>query len=251
MANKHFTGILNPHESYYNGYRVTDFELSKDGTKARYEDNKGQHCTQLEWGHVLKDFKSFEEDFKKNYGKTKHGRWGIREANGKYEVLTGIYMSDDDFDDIVHIGSSETYQFSFRTEMAGSKADIVDGTKIYACYNSGSNIFLFTNINSAILFLEKKFTDDGFKDSSPEQDFKEKFDKWLEEHGYTCYDEIWKDYNGTTEQTEWAIDNNIDPGDFDTWQATERVLKHELSYSEAIKVAVAVEEIGLTMMDCE
>lgn len=251
MANKHFTGILNPHESYYNKYRVTEFELSKDGTKARYEDDEGQHCIELERGYVLKDFKSFEEDFKKNYGKTKHGRWGIRETNGRYEVLTEICMSDDDFDDIVHIWQHENYQFSFDAEITGSKADIVDGTKIIFRFNSSFSIFLFTNIDSAIRFLEKKFTDDGFKDSSPEQDFKKKFDEWLERNGHACCNEVWKDYNGTTKQTKWAADNDIDPGDFDTWQAVQRVLRHELSYDEAMKVDVVLNEMDLSIFDCE
>lgn len=249
MTNKHFIGILNPHDTYYNGYTVTEFELSKDGAKVRYKNNDELCYTKLKTGRVFRDFKSFEEDFKKIYGETKYGYWGICEKNGKYEVLTGIDMKDDDFDDIVHIWSSEDYQLRFVVEITGSKADVVDGTKITVYFNSAFNIFLFTNIDSAISFLEKKFTDDGFNNF--DQKLKEKFYKWLKEYGLASWNEIWKDFNGTTEQTEWAINNNIDPSDFDTWQAVQRVLRHTLSYDKAMKIDKVLNEINLSIFDCE
>lgn len=250
MTNKHFIGILNPHDTYYNGYKVTEFELSKDETKVRYKDGDDWRCTELKTGRVFRDFKSFEEDFKKIYGETENGRWGICERNGKYEVLTGICMKDDDFDDIVHIWSSEDYQLRFNAEITGSKADVVDGTKLTVYFNSTVDIFLFTNIDSAISFLKEKFTADGFKNS--DQKLKEKFDKWLEEHGCSGgWSETWKDFNETTVQTEWAIDNNIAPIDFDTWQAVQRVLRHTLPYDEAMKIDKVLNEINLSIFDCE
>lgn len=249
--NKHFIGILNPHDSYYNGYEVHNFELSKDGTKVRYENNHGTHYSNLEWEYMLKDFKSFEADFKKYYGTSETGYWGVRKnVNNRYEVLSRIFVYDDDFDDIVHIKSRETYQFSFDAEIKGSKTNIVDNTNISVHFNFNFNIVLFTSAESAMKYLEKKFIEDGFEEPPCEDSLLERFKKWADGNAENAT-ELWKDYNGTTKQTEWAIENNIDYHDFDTWQAVQRVLKHELSYDEAMKVDKVLYEMDLSIFDCE
>lgn len=248
--NKHFTGILNPHESYYNGYKVLDFELSKDGTKVRYHDDKDEHHIPLEWGRMFSDLKSFEEDFKKNFGKSWGGYWGIFKSNGSYQVLTGIYIHDDDFDDIAHISSKKDNQLNFKIEMAGCKADIIDNTKISFRFNLFYEIYLFTSAESAMKYLERKFIEDGFRNTEPESSLLERFKKWADGNAESAT-ELWKDYNGATKQTEWAIDNNISWHDFDTWQAVQRVLKHELSYDEAMKVDKVLYEMDLSIFDCE
>lgn len=86
-------------------------------------------------------------------------------------------------------------------------------------------------------------------ESTDKSNLLERFKKWAEQPDGV--EEIWTDYNGTTKQTEWAIDNNIDYHDFDTWQAVERVLKHELTYDEAMKVDKVLYEMDLSIFDCE
>lgn len=248
--NKHFTGILNPHDSYFNGYEVWDFELSKDGTQARYD--MKQRYTTLERGYVLMDIKSFEEDFRHYFGESKGGYWGVCHDEKRYMVLTEIYAADDSFDDIVHISSYSTYQQSFTVDMEGSKAGIKDGTEIIIHLKRCLTVTLFTSAESAMRYLEEKFSEDGFKVEKKDS-LQEKFSEWLRNYGNDNNAiKAWQDYNGGYEQLEWAIDNGLGTIDYDEWQAAQRIMKHDLKWETASEIIKALyEKEDLDIFDCE
>lgn len=84
---------------------------------------------------------------------------------------------------------------------------------------------------------------------TPEQELREKFQKWA--GGFAADDDVWTDYNGTTEQTEWAIDNEVSVDDYNTWQAVQRVLRHEVPFDKAMKISLAIYDAGISVYDCE
>ena len=80
----------------------------------------------------------------------------------------------------------------------------------------------------------------------------EKFNRWQKKFGYDETAELWKDFHGGTEQLEWAIDNDIDCGDYDRWQALQRILKNGLSYDTANEIFnILYDKEDIEILDCE
>lgn len=80
----------------------------------------------------------------------------------------------------------------------------------------------------------------------------EKFNKWQEKFGYDKTDKFWTDYLGGTTQIEYAIENNIDPTDYDRWQRVQKLLKHELKYETARGIFNTLyEKEDIEILECE
>lgn len=80
----------------------------------------------------------------------------------------------------------------------------------------------------------------------------EKFNEWEEKFGFEKTLELWTDYLGGTTQVEYAIENNIDPTDYDRWQLVQRLLKHELKYETARDIFNTLyEKEDIEILECE
>ena len=79
-----------------------------------------------------------------------------------------------------------------------------------------------------------------------------KLNEWEEKFGFGKSLELWTDYLGGTTQVEYAIENNIDPTDYDRWQLVQRLLKHELKYETARDIFNTLyEKEDLEILECE
>lgn len=221
-------------------------KISKDGTKARgLTDtfNKNLHSG------ITYDFPLDTQDYRKiliDYMEKKDIDYPIlvtQECHSSFAIVDG-QPTEDDYDDVIHF---DCLGCAFKYEAKHIK-DIPNGTQVATLYrNCDIHLYFTKSIQDMADYIIQRFN--LRVSSSLENDVKE----WLRLNGSSFNNlEDWKDYFECYEQLEWAIHNGVTPSDYDEWQATQRVLKHELKFDTAIEITKVLYEMEeLNIFDCE
>lgn len=191
---------------------LTIEKISKDKQKVR--DEEGEiHCLSK-----LSDTKdSFIFSLKKTNWESKFVLYRRIKRDSQF-FLYKASVCEDEFDDIYHI--------SIKNHKSWTVSEIKDSILLENAPDL-FDIHYFETIESAANFIIQQ------TNLFQQESLLEKFNKWQEKFGYDKTDEFQTDYLGGTTQVEYAIENNIDPIDYDRWQIVQRLLKHELKYETA------------------
>lgn len=153
-----------------------------------------------------------------------------RVSSGTYKVFRcGVY--EDEFDDVFHI-CGMGYEWII--------------AKKYGFFAINQTTYFSQDVESIADFIIR---DLGIFNN---QLTLEKLNEWEEKFGFGKSLEIWTDYLGGTTQIEYAIENNIDPTDYDRWQRVQKLLKHELKYETARGIFNTLyEKEDIEILECE
>lgn len=200
-------------------------KFSKDGKKVR--DVHGRICDVSD-GFLVSARDSLIRKIKAVIGI--HENFLLDVADGFYKVC-GCDVYEDDFDDVFHIYSKG--QRWLAAKNYGFFA--VDRTTYFSQDIEGVADFIIRDLG----IFNNQLT-------------LEKLNEWEEKFGSEKSLELWTDYLGGTTQVEYAIENNIDPTDYDRWQLVQRLLKHELKYETARDIFNTLyEKEDLEILECE
>lgn len=91
-----------------------------------------------------------------------------------------------------------------------------------------------------------------FADFSCRKSLLEKNNEWQKKFGYEESEDLWPDFTGDHKQLEYAIENGIDPADYDRWQKAQEIFKRELRYETANAIFNTLyEKEDIEILDCE
>lgn len=200
-------------------------KFSKDGKKVR--DVHGRICDVSD-GFLVSERDSLISKIKAVIGM--HENFLLDIADGFYKVC-GCDVYEDDFDDVFHIyGKGQRW---LAAKNYGFFA--VDRTTYFSQDIEGVADFIIRDLG----IFNNQLT-------------LEKLNEWEEKFGSEKSLELWTDQLGGTTQVEYAIENNIDPIDYDRWQLVQKLLKHELKYETARDIFNTLyEKEDLEILECE
>ena len=165
-------------------------------------------------------------------------------SNWSFGVIYPVIPVDDEFDDTVHLfcaGGRFTVEAKLAENTGFSK---LEERKIEA--NHIVSHWFITGFDSLIAFFA------GKANWTNEPSLLEKLNEWEEKFGFEKSLDLWTDYLGGTTQIEYAIENNIDPTDYDRWQRVQKLLRHELKYETARGIFnILYEKEDIEILGCE
>lgn len=243
-----------------NNRRVSGFDsdickidkISKDGTKARGVANTFKNNLSNRDFPITYNFPIEIQDYKTmliDYMKSKDIDYPVLitcDRHSCFNIVNG-QPTEDDYDDIIHF-HCPIYNFDYKAKYI---SDIPNGTqidKVYRNANGFTSYFYFTkSISDMADFVINKFN------LRTKFSLENSFLNWLKDFENDNDDIFaWKDYNRSYKQLEWAISNGLGTLDYDEWQATQRILKHELKWETAKEITKNLyEKEDLSIFDCE
>lgn len=224
-------------ESYSRRFAMrfsTIAKISKDNT--RIQDTDGiVYPLSRKTAFSKKDIKEFIE------GAICHKNFFFAlEKKKKYSTIYVVLCQEDDFDDFYNCSIEGVYG-----NLALTMHFRVNSLETQEIEVEGRNFVLSKNLGELLDYLPN---------FSPNENLSllQKFNEWLEKHGFDKTDKLRKDYKGGTEQLEWAIEKDIHPNDYDRWQFVQKILKHELKYETARDIFNTLyEKEDIEIFDCE
>lgn len=227
-------------------------KLSKDGKKIRTLSND---IVEVDDDKIITSGHDFQRtvmklmektDFHKSFKTYNHFvvRFVVYPTNCSFGSIEPVIPVDDEFDDTVHLfygGGRFTVEAKLAENSGFSK---LEERKIEA--NHIESYWFITGFDSLIAFFADKAR------WTNEPSLLEKLNEWEAKFGFEKSLDLWTDYLGGTTQIEYAIENNIDPTDYDRWQRVQKLLRHELKYETARGIFnILYEKEDIEILGCE
>ena len=234
-------------------------KISKDGTKIRprlMPDCSGSYPEVISFDdkNLITDYETLKSKVLDVFSEKNGYNNGFLVMNGtpptcwsSIDIIKIKEIREDAFDDVLNI-KCEKYGDGYLSERdtlfkyPSLRIDNED----YVPANYRVPLFYIDTTRNLLSYLAK------FANFSHQETLLEKLNEWEEKFGFEKSLDLWTDYLGGTTQVEYAIENNIDPTDYDRWQRVQKLLKHELKYETARDIFNTLyEKEEIEIFDCE